>query len=110
MKECYINGFKIILGQNATENWKIIKDKTYENPNYVWLHLNKFPSGHVVIESESPPQNIIHLAAHFCLHNTKFKNLKNITIVQTHLSNIKLTQVKGEVEFLSNRKTNVFKL
>jgi predicted ribosome quality control (RQC) complex YloA/Tae2 family protein len=34
------------LGKNAQDNWDIIKKS---QDNWLWFHLDKFPSGHVVI-------------------------------------------------------------
>ncbi len=39
------------IGQNSRENWNLIENS---NQNYIWLHLDSFPSCHVVIEDENP--------------------------------------------------------
>ena len=41
----------IKIGKNQQENWDLI-DSSYEK--FTWLHLNSYPSGHVVIEDENP--------------------------------------------------------
>ena len=48
MKIEIFNNIQIIIGENAEENWKIIDF----NSNYTWLHLNSFPSCHVIIQSD----------------------------------------------------------
>ena len=94
----------IKLGQNAEENTDLVKNS---NCNFYWVHLDAFPSGHAVIESESPNKNVIYEACQFCLENTKYKRLKHVYFNVTQIKNLKTTDICGEVEFLSNKK--VFK-
>ena len=105
MKTFKINDYEMSLGQNAKENDDLVKST---HPTHVWLHLDKYSSGHLVIHSSDVPEYILHLAAHFCWHNTKFKNLPCVRIVTTKVSNLQQTDVEGEVIFRSNRKTQTF--
>ena len=107
MKTFTVEEIGIILGENANENEQVINES---HPDFIWLHLDKFPSGHVVIQSNVVSQQILQIAAQKCLENTKYKNLKNISVIFTTISNLKFTEKKGEVEFRSNRKTSRFKI
>ena len=46
MKEIIDNNTTYWLGKNAQDNWDIIKNAEV---NWIWMHLDKFPSGHVII-------------------------------------------------------------
>ena len=102
MKIDYYNNKKIIIGQNASENWDIIDFKS----DNIWLHLNSFPSCHVIIEDKSPPEEVINYAAMLCKENTKYRNLKNLKINYTHINNLRKVGKEGTVEFISNRKVS----
>jgi len=102
MKIQYIDNVCLKLGENAQENWDLISKAKQE---YYWVHLQSFPSGHIIVESMEPSEQILQEAGLFCLKHTKFKNLKNIFIIYTKVSNLVLTHNIGEVEFKSNRKT-----
>lgn len=98
---------KISLGENAVENTELVK---CSNPNFTWVHLKSFPSGHVVIESSNPSRDLLQYASSLCLQNTKQKKMKNVMASITNISNLKLTDKKGEVEFISNRKVLSFRI
>mgnify|MGYP002636206333 CR=1 FL=1 len=101
MKELYHDGVCIKLGQNAIENLKLIKEA---HKDYLWIHLKSFRSGHVIIQDHNPSQNVIDFALRLCLNGTKQKNMQNVVGSITTVSNIRLTNEIGEVEFKSNKK------
>ena len=101
MRSYVVQGITLEVGENRHENWKLI-DKSQQA--WWWLHLNSFPSGHVVIQHDEPPQNIIDEAAYLCLFHTKFRNMKNVKACFTQINNLKKTENVGEVEFASNKK------
>ena len=72
MKEFEINDIVVVLGQCAQENWDIIDFES----DFIWLHLNSFPSCHVIIQDESPDNETLQAAAELCKENTKYRNLK----------------------------------
>ena len=37
------------IGQNAKENWEIFEKNKEINSDYVWFHLNSFPSSYVIM-------------------------------------------------------------
>ena len=59
MKEVVLNDTIIKVGATADENWILVDS----NKEYTWLHLNSFPSCHVVIESAEQTQEEIMFAA-----------------------------------------------
>lgn len=100
MKIEEVEGTIIKIGKNAQENWDLIDI----HPDFMWFHLNSFPSCHVIIESDSPNDNEIKIAAELCKENTKYKNLKNIKVCYTTCSNLKKGTDIGSVIYKSKRK------
>ena len=99
---------KIIkIGQSAKENWYLIDNS---NQNYIWLHLDSFPSCHVVIEDENPSNELLLEGARLCKEYTKYRNLKNLKICYTTILNlVKGTEI-GSVNYKSNRKVKYIQL
>ena len=91
----------IKIGKNQQENWDLI-DSSHEK--FTWLHLNAFPSGHVVIEDQNPSSEVIFAAASLCKENTKYRNLKNVKVAYTLIGNLKKGEKIGSVYYNSNRK------
>jgi len=100
MKEFIYNDVVFTVGQSAQENWDLINFES----DHIWLHLNSFPSCHVVIDSDNPTEAMIRYGADLCKSNTKYKNLKNLTICYTRCSNLKKGSDVGSVVYKSNRK------
>ena len=99
---------KIIkIGQSAKENWDLIDNSIQ---NYIWLHLNSFPSCHIVIEDENPSNELLLEGARLCKENTKYRNLKNLKICYTTISNLIKGQEIGSVSYKSNRKVKYIQL
>ena len=96
----------IKIGRNKEENWEMLQT----NPNFTWLHLNSFPSGYVIIESENPDNEMIQYAAYLCKNNTKYKNMKNLKICYTLIENVIKGEKTGEVYFKSKRKVKTIKI
>ena len=87
----------LILGENAKENHELI---SASDQNDWWFHLNSFPSGHCVVETNELNKELIYYAANIVKENSKYKNLKNIKIVYLQIKFIKKTKNPGEVELL----------
>ena len=101
MKIIEFNDTQILIGQNSSENWELLDD----NPEtYYWFHLKSFPSCHVIVQSDDITDELIHYAATVCKNKTKYKNLGNLKVNYTPISNIKKADVVGSVCFNSNRK------
>ena len=104
MKELKIENEENIilkLGEKDEENWKLIDQASQ---NWWWVHLNSFPSPHVIINTDKPTKSLLKIAGQFCLSNSKYKYLKDIKCCATQCNNLKKTKKIGEVEFKSNSK------
>ena len=101
MKDIVFNDIHILIGQNAAENWKIIDDSS---DNYYWFHLKSFPSCHVIVQTDDITPDILLHAAQLCKSNTKYRNLPNVKVDYTPISNIIKGTDVGSVHFKSNRK------
>ena len=106
MKVEEINDITIIIGQNAQENWNLINFDC----DYIWLHLNSFPSCHVIIKDNNPDQEVLEYAAQLCKDNTKYRNLKNLKICYTKYNNLKKGIDIGSVIYKSKRKVKTITL
>ena len=100
MKIEEFNDITIIIGQNAQENWNLINFDC----DYIWLHLNSFPSCHVIIEDNNPEPEVLEYAAQLCKENTKYRNLKNLKICYTKCNNLKKGKDIGSVVYKSKRQ------
>tara|TARA_Y100000389_G_scaffold109340_1_gene106403 strand:+ start:7497 stop:7823 length:327 start_codon:yes stop_codon:yes gene_type:complete len=97
---------KIIIGQNAKENWDLI-DKA--EPEWTWFHLKSFPSSHVVLCCPEPTeQNLLSAAIH-CKDSTKYKNVPHIKVSYCKINNIKKSDKIGSVSYVSKRKVKEIK-
>ena len=100
MKELDFNDTRILLGENAQDNWDIIDFES----NYIWLHLDKFPSCHVIICDETPNDDTIMFAGELCKSKTKQKTLKDIKVCYTKCSNLNKGADIGSVSYKSKRQ------
>lgn len=100
MKKDLFNETTIILGENAQDNWNIIDFES----DYIWLHLNSFPSCHIIIQDENPDNETLMYAAELCKENTKYRNLRNLKICYTKCNNLKKGTDIGSVIYKSKRQ------
>ena len=107
MKQFIIDNITILLGESAKENWSLFASSS---PSYIWVHLESFPSGHVIIQSSKPSDKIIKEASEICKNHTKYRNLKNIKVNYTLCSNLKKGDIEGEVIIKSWKKCNTIKV
>lgn len=106
------------IGQNAKENWEIFEKNKEINSDYVWFHLNSFPSSYVIMKisilelkekySRTEIDTILYYAANLCRENSKYKFLKDLKIVYTILKKLKKGDKEGEV--IISGKRNLIKL
>jgi len=106
MKEECFNDINIKIGRNAAENWELLDT----DPDFIWMHLNSFPSGHVIIEDSNPSDEILSYSALQCKENSKYKNLKNLKICYTRVGNLIKGEKVGSVCFKSKRKVKTIML
>lgn len=106
------------IGQNAKENWEIFEKNKEINSDYVWFHLNSFPSSYVIMKisllelkekySKSEIDTIFNYAANLCREHSKYKFLKDLKICYTSLKKLNKTLKIGEVTIKG--KKNIIKL
>lgn len=92
-----------LIGKNAEDNWRIIKESEGE---WLWFHLNSFPSCHVIIQDSDPTAENILEAAKLCKFYSKYKHIRNIKIVYTNVNNLRFGESIGSVHVISKRKCN----
>ena len=100
MRSEIFNDTVILIGQNAQENWDLIDFES----DFIWLHLNSFPSCHVIIKDENPDNDTLQVAAEMCKENTKYRNHRNLKICYTKCSNLKKGPDVGSVTYKSKRQ------
>jgi hypothetical protein len=99
MKEVIINNVTYRVGTSAKDNTQLIKDS---EPEWLWFHLEKFPSCHVVACLPLANPTIITTAADLVKLNSKYK-FKHIGINYCKISNLRHGQAAGSVYFVSNK-------
>lgn len=105
MKIINYNDVSFVLGKNSKENWELLDEYSKTNCNYVWFHLNSFPSGYVIMLSDSINNlDLLNYGALLCKENTKYRNLKDLKICYTTLNKLKKTNKIGEVEIIGKPK------
>lgn len=100
MKVLTIDGFIVQIGENSKENDNLI---TNSKSTDMWFHLSSFPSPHVIVSPGDLSIYITLKAASLCREYSKYKNLKNIYVDYTRISNLRKTENLGQVEYKSNR-------
>lgn len=102
------------LGQTAKENWELLDALKEENNEYIWFHLNSFPSPYVIMKknlSEIPEQSrqsYLLYGATLCRDNTKYRDLRDLKICYTTLK--KLTKGEKIGEVIIQGKRGIIKL
>ena len=100
MKSFTFNNIQFLLGQNAQENWDILEEAQKINSDYIWFHLNSFPSGFVIMYSSLNTINdcccndFLYYGANLCKLNSKYKTLNDLKICYTAVKNLSKTQKK----------------
>ena len=114
MKFVEYNNINFIVGQSAQENWDILTEYTNKNNEYIWFHLNSFPSCYVIMESSIQDisneslQDYLNYGALLCKDHSKYKFLKDLKICYTSLKKLTKTNKIGEV--IIKGKKNIIKL
>ena len=100
MKIIEYEGITYKVGKNSAENWELLS----ESQCYTWFHLASFSSCYVICCTEDPTDDMIRYSAELCKSNTKYRNLKNLKVNYTPISNLKKGPIEGMVIMKSNRK------
>ena len=90
------------VGKNSKENWDLLN----ENQNHIWFHLASFPSCYVICLDDNPSFECLMYGANLCKLNTKYRNLRNLKVNYTKLSNLSKGEEEGSVYIKSNKKVN----
>ena len=107
MKKIFAETFSAFIGQNAIENWSLL-DISEEND--LFFHLTSFPSCYVIIKTQKITKEIIEKGALLCKENTKYKNLRNIYIDYTYVSNVEKGDIVGEIIYKRKKLVKKIKL
>lgn len=105
MKEFVVDNVIYRVGRNAKDNTQLIKDS---DPNWVWFHLAKFPSCHVVACLADPDISVIDEAAALVKAHSKYKFTVGVNYCK--ISNLKHADKDGAVMFISNKKVTTINL
>ncbi len=114
MKTIEYKNINFFIGQNANENWNIFDESLKINNDFIWFHLNSFPSPYIIMHStiedisNDDLQDILYYAANLCKDNSKYKNLKDLKICYTSLKKLEKTTKIGEI--IIKGKKNIIKL
>jgi predicted ribosome quality control (RQC) complex YloA/Tae2 family protein len=90
--------YTIYVGQDKNENAELIDSA---DQNDVWFHVEDMTSCHVLLKHNMHvkryPKQVIKRCAYLCKINSKAKTLSKCNIIYTCISNIKKTDIVGEV-------------
>jgi predicted ribosome quality control (RQC) complex YloA/Tae2 family protein len=97
--------FEFVIGSNANENTKLVKQFKKEN-DVLWFHLHNLPSCHGFLKinvKEKIPKTILKQCAHIIKENSKCPF--NSKVEFTNISNVKTTDTPGLV--VLTKKPNI---
>lgn len=98
----------IHIGQNAKENWQILSKASQKS---LIFHLKSFPSPYVILTNgDNYDMETIEYCAKLCLENSKMKNLRNVYIEYTVVSNVTKGDIIGEMVYKSCKKVQKIKV
>ena len=100
MKELVDNNVIYRIGQNAKENKQLINESEQD---WIWFHLESFPSCHVVVCQPEADATILLYAANLVKEHSKYK-FKNIGVSYCKIKNLRHCEKPGSVSFKSNRQ------
>ena len=112
MLEFNYHDYKINIGENAKENWKLL-DKSSKTD--IIFHLSKFSSCYLILQNKHKKiqdidMEIILWCANMCKKYTKYKNLQNVYVDYTFCNNVSKSDEVGEYVYKSNRKVKKVKI
>ena len=116
MKVVEYENIVICIGETAKENWELFDKLRQENSDYVWFHLNSFPSPYVIMkttlielnENDKRRDDCLVYAANLCKQYTRYRHLNDIKICYTTLKKLKRGKQVGEV--IISGKRGIIKL
>lgn len=75
------NGIRILVGRNNIQNDKLTLKQARKN--YTWLHTKNIHGSHVIIESESPTDEVLYYAATLAKKHSKAKDSSKVEVDYT---------------------------
>lgn len=81
------DGTKILVGRNNQQNDTLTLKQAKKE--YIWLHAKDIPGSHVIIESASPSEDTLSLAANLAAYYSKFKLSSNVPIDYVAVKHVK---------------------
>jgi len=113
MKTIIYKTIKFLIGENSQDNFNILDNSLKINPDFLWFHLNSFPSCFVIMHAtiddiKNEKDDLIYFAANLCRANSKYKNFQDLKICYTTLKKLKKTEKIGEIIIIG--KKNIIKL
>ena len=105
MKTHTFDGYTILQGTSAKENWELLDAAKQE---HYFFHLSSFPSGYIILQCNDgkPRQHIFQYCAKLCQEGTKYKNLQNLNVDYCQCSNVMKGDNVGEAVYKSIRRVN----
>ena len=105
MKYNEFNNIKYYIGQNKQDNSQLLNTAMSINNNYIWFHLNSFPSPYVIMyatleelkNNDISINHYLQFGAKLCKEHSKYKFLKNIKIMYVPIKKLTKTENLGEV-------------
>ena len=96
MRSIEVGEYIFLLGKNAEENDKLVKQS---DPAHIWFHLANLPSCHGVINctEEQLTKNMRYVRGCQLKKFTKYKNITGIYVNYTAIKNIETTKKPGLV-------------
>ena len=99
MKLVEYHGFEFQIGENANDNWDILKKS---KQNWIWFHLDNFPSPYVILaepikslKKNSNFRDLINHGCQLCKENSKYSNQK-VKVIWTTCKNVSFGNTPGE--------------
>jgi hypothetical protein len=113
MKTIIYKTIQFLIGENAQDNFNILDDSLKINSNFLWFHLNSFPSCFVIMHAtvddiKHDKDEFLYFAANLCKINSKYKNFQDLKICYTTLKKLKKSEKIGEI--IITGKRNIIKL
>jgi hypothetical protein len=97
------------IGENAQDNWNLFEKSKEINENYIWLHLNSFPSPYIIMyatmdDIKLRSDSYMNYAASLCLENSKYSYLKDTKFIYSELKKLTKGNKIGEIIVSGKKK------
>ena len=109
MKIEELHNIKFYIGQCAEENWLLLDNAMSKNNEFIWFHLNSFPSSYVIMYATlldiSNNDEYLMYGDELCKKNSKYKNFNNLKIIYAPIKKLTKGLTLGEVVVTGKKKT-----